>query len=221
MLMYLGHTYDHFTVEQIRARPEVLGFLVQRGYLRRVKKDIRWAYDNGAFSDFIHSRPFNEEEFLKDIERIERDSMKPRWVVLPDIVQGGLSSLDHSLMWLEKLPVGIPYMLAVQDGMEPVDVEPHLPYFTGVFVGGSTEFKATLPDWVKLAHRYHKTCHLGRSSSRNRVMWAKLCGTDSCDSSTFQFQRDRLEDFLRFVDAGYVTRQMWFDFFNVQTEGWT
>jgi len=220
MIFYMGHTADKRIVKSIRERPSVMGMLVQRGYLRRVKQDIRWAYDNGAYSDFIHSRKFDEDAFMRDIDRMVKRETRPNWIVIPDIVQGGLASLDHSLMWLGKLPRQFRYLLAVQDGMTRADVEPHMKRLHGLFVGGSAEFKATLPEWCELARDYDKICHLGRSSTVNRILWAKLCGAQSCDSSFFNWTRERLDALLQFIDAGFVTRQQWFEFFNVQPKLW-
>jgi len=222
VIFYMGHTSDRKIVSQVRERPQRMGFLVQRGYSGRypIHEGIRWAYDNGAYSDFIHSREFDAEAFREDLTRFMEEGLKPNWVVLPDIVQGGPRSLEHSLRWLEELPRQFPYLIAVQDGMTREMVEPHMKPIRGLFVGGSSEFKATLPEWCQLAHDHGKICHLGRSSSINRILWAKVCEADSCDSSFFNWTRDRVDALLEFIDAGYVTRQQWFDFFNVQPQRW-
>ena len=52
---------------------------------------------------------------------------KPNFAVLPDIVQGGLASLDFSLSWEKRVrPYSERVLIAVQDGMEPKDVEQYL-----------------------------------------------------------------------------------------------
>lgn len=58
------------------------------------------------------------------------------WVVLPDIVAGGLRSLEFSLLWLERLRSSpAPLLIAVQDGMTPDDVREYLSPAVGIFVG--------------------------------------------------------------------------------------
>ena len=69
--------------------------------------------------------------------------------------------------------------------MTVADVEPFLARddVAGLFVGGSTEFKATAAQWAALAHRYGKRCHYGRSSGLRGLRAAMAAGCDSCDSA--------------------------------------
>lgn len=97
-----------------------------------------WALDNAAFLAFKAGRPWDERAFITAVETAADAKVKPDFVVCPDIVAGGWSSLEHSLRWLpwirERL-AGI--YLAVQDGMTLDGVVPHLHGFDGVFVGGT------------------------------------------------------------------------------------
>ena len=105
------------------------------------------------------------------------------FAVLPDIVGGGPSSLLTSWKWLPKLPIGMTYLLAVQDGMRPLDVEKYLPRF-GLFLGGSTEWKlSTLPTWGRLCKETGAYFHVGRVNSKKRID-SCLPWADSVDGSS-------------------------------------
>lgn len=110
--------------------------------------------------------------------------MKPDFVVAPDIVAGGWTSLERSLAWLPFLrELGLRPYLAVQDGMTLDGVSPHVASFDGLFVGGTGGWKlASGWWWVKLAHACGKPCHIGRISGRDRVRLVKSWGADSIDS---------------------------------------
>src|SRR5690606_18776467 len=97
-------------------------------------------------------KPFDELAFGRAVERLGESA---DWIVLPDIVAGGMASLEFSLRWLERLK-GIPtrLLLAVQNGMEPDDVRELLSPAVGLFVGGDTQWKlATVNTWGHLARR--------------------------------------------------------------------
>ena len=103
------------------------------------------------------------------------------WLVLPDIVCGGLASLELSMSWLSELADACPKLIAVQDGMEPGHIEPLLrDGVAGIFVGGSTEWKiASLPTWGAMKRRTGCHLHVGRVNTRRRI---RLCGTVGADS---------------------------------------
>jgi hypothetical protein len=195
--------------------------MIFRGMLERVKEDIRWVYDNGDYADSTSGRSFDEHAFMADVEAIEtarekgRAGWKPSWLALPDIVRGGMRSLEWSLSWLPRLPVQQKWLLVVQDGMEPEAVEAVISSerrIVGLFVGGSAPFKSTLPIWTRMAHDHGMIVHLGRASTVGRIVWANICGADSTDSTQFQWADPKFEKLIRLVDAGFVTPQMYFAF---------
>ena len=55
----------------------------------------RYALDNGAFSSFINGTCFDVGAFLYSLKRVAN----PDFVVIPDIVAGGLASLKYSTIW--------------------------------------------------------------------------------------------------------------------------
>jgi hypothetical protein len=154
-----------------------------------------WAFDNGAYGCFLAGRPFHDDRFRYRLDRAS-DLPEPLFGVTPDIVGGGLLSLEFSLGWRERLPNHWPWYLVVQDGMIVEDVEPCLDGFEGLFLGGTTRFKSTAETWCELAHKWHKGFHYGRASVLSRVQDAKRIGADSLDTSFPLWTRGRLAEFI-------------------------
>lgn len=147
---------------------------------------VPWILDNGAFSYWMNDLPFDGKRFEEALIKTELKGLSPDFIITPDLVAQGYQSLDFSLKWLNKIPAGYNSFLAVQDGMEPLIIDEYLDLFDGVFVGGSLEWKLkTSSEWVKLAHKHKKPCHVGRVGTFRRLIWAKSIGVDSVDSSTF------------------------------------
>src|SRR3972149_6145277 len=109
-----------------------------------------WGFDNGAFSAWLNQRPFPTDRFLWRLEHA-LDRGTPYLAAAPDMIAQGQASLEFSLGWLDRLPKW-PWYLVVQDGMNISDVEPVLDCFAGIFLGGTTRFKSTAPEWCALAH---------------------------------------------------------------------
>lgn len=139
--------------------------------------------DNGAWGCFKRGTPFDEGAFLR-MFRVFRDHVD--FVVVPDIVEGGLSSLAFSLSWLPLLRGGnYRLLLAVQDGMQPRHVGHWLGPGLGLFVGGSTEWKlGTMREWGALAKRRRCWLHIARVNSAKRIRLCQDAGADSFDGSS-------------------------------------
>jgi hypothetical protein len=151
-----------------------------KGELRT--EGMRYALDNGAWSAFVQQQPFDEAAFSIALDRLGEAA---DWIVLPDIVAGGLASLDFSLKWKERLR-GMPtrMLIAVQDGMQIDDVASLLSPAVGLFIGGTTEWKeATAQAWGSLARRRHCHLHVGRVNSARRIRICAAAGADSFDGS--------------------------------------
>lgn len=142
-----------------------------------------WAFDNGAFEAHVKKQPFPEKVFLKRLDAALKVSTDPRVAVVPDIVAGGMKSLEFSLRWREKLPNFWPWYLAIQDGMEPSDVLAVANVFNGIFLGGSDRFKLTAYNWCRFAHFCDKPFHYGRAGTLRKVRHAWNIGADSLDSN--------------------------------------
>lgn len=156
----------------------------------RVPKHGRWAFDNGAFTDWKNKVPFNDEEFLKrtrTIETLPRER-KPDWCVCPDMV-GERMSLAYSVEWrdvVERYSPNLSWYLALQDYVHPTDVTHalRLGRFEGLFIGGTTTWKLeTAAFWVKFGHGKELPVHLARVNGPNRLQWAVDIGADSVDGT--------------------------------------
>lgn len=149
----------------------------------------RWGFDNGVFKTWDRTGPMRREQFDVDgyLWRVDRAHKvgTPYLAVVPDLIAAGNASLDFSLEWRTRLPREWPLYLAVQDGMDSERVENYLAcnLFSGIFLGGSTEFKKTAPMWCAMAHKYGTRFHYGRCSSIRA--WDRACAmnADSVDSS--------------------------------------
>lgn len=155
-----------------------------RGPLR--SEGFRYALDNGAWTAFQRGEPFDVSAFEKAVKLLGSGA---DWIVLPDIVMGGLASLRFSLGWLEELVrrpglFGATFLVAVQNGMEPAHLRALIGPRTGIFVGGDTAWKlATMGGWARLAHERGAHCHVGRVNSARRIRVCAAAGVDSFDGS--------------------------------------
>lgn len=158
--------------------------------------------DNGAFSDWRAGRPFDEIAFARDLARARECAVPPDFIVAPDIVAGGASSLALSLRWLPAVSAVGPAYLAVQDGMSEADVDAALPGYAGVFVGGTLRWKLeTGGQWTAFARARGIGCHVGRVGNMARVAWALRIGATSIDSSQPLWSSENLERFGRALQA--------------------
>lgn len=148
---------------------------------RRNRAGFRYAIDNGAWHAYQHGLQFNEIAFASAYERL---AMEADFAVLPDIVAGGLQSLEYSLSWRDRLRA-CPTFLAVQDGMTAAHVAPALDGIAGIFVGGSTEWKErSLPTWGSLARQQRVKLHVGRVNTARRIFLSEAAGATSFDGSS-------------------------------------
>lgn len=176
-----------------------------RGVLRTEGFDT-YALDNGAWTSFQRGEAFDESAFQLAVDKLGE---RADFIVVPDIVAGGLRSLDFSLTWLERLRgVSTPMAFAVQDGMTPAMVEPYIGAGRSkagyLFVGGSTEWKlATMSQWVELGRRKHAGIHVGRVNTVRRIKACLGAGATSFDGSgpsRYVLALRRLDDVRRTAD---------------------
>lgn len=184
MKIYIGNTgtLRHFEI----MKQNGWGNVHLANAFRYPKKNIDWILDNGAYSNWIHKKPFNSIAFREALIKIEKCVSYPDFIICPDIVAGGYDSLQFSLKWLDEIPAGYPIYLAVQDGMQTDIIQNYITLFDGLFVGGTLDWKLkTAHQWVKLAHEHNLKAHIGKVGTFKRIVWAKNIGADSIDSSTF------------------------------------
>ena len=189
-------TMTHADVAE--AAPRGIGCLVASSPHRlpdeAVKRAPHMALDNGAFTCWGKGYPFQSAVFLRTLERCYKLGVSLDWIVIPDIVAGGVRSLDFSVSWV--VPVAGPLhtaprlALVVQDGMTVQHVR-HCGLLTTrrvscIFVGGTLEWKwATASEWVSFAHGEGMICHIGRCGTVDALERAEEAGADSVDSSSW------------------------------------
>lgn len=141
----------------------------------------------GSDGGIRHRDGWEEARFVAMVEKLGRGA---DWIVLPDIVRGGLASLDLSSWWSPWVGEYAMPLCAVQDGMEPRDLHPLLEQGAGLFLGGSTDWKwDTLPAWARLAREAACYIHVGRVNSYRRISTAKIYGADSIDGTCALFSK--------------------------------
>jgi hypothetical protein len=139
-----------------------------------------YALDNGAWGCFQRQEPWDRSAFERSLSAVGTGA---DWVVLPDIVGGGLASLARSVAWLRRIDGRV--LLPVQDGMTPADVKPHLGGRVGIFVGGSTQWKLdTMRTWGQLARDCGTLCHVGRVNTIRRIAIASASLAHSFDGTS-------------------------------------
>tara|TARA_R100001509_G_scaffold163306_2_gene137351 strand:- start:168 stop:782 length:615 start_codon:yes stop_codon:yes gene_type:complete len=146
---------------------------------------LPYAIDNGAWSAFNQGKPFDTAKFRKILKWSATQDIAPDWVVLPDIVAGGLDSLEFSMSWHDEVrPYSDTLLLAIQDGMEPKHIEPIMKPGMGIFLGGSTEWKLrVMPEWGEFCkNKYYY--HIARVNTVRRILYASSCGADSFDGTS-------------------------------------
>lgn len=145
---------------------------------------FRFAIDNGAWGCFTKKLPFNDEAFIR---LVDRHGSAADFVVLPDIVAGGTKSLELSKYYLSRIPHVHRLLLPVQDGMNADDVGVLLREHprVGIFLGGSTEWKLkTMYGWGMVAHAFCRWYHVGRVNSVRRIRLCQEAGATSFDGTS-------------------------------------
>lgn len=142
----------------------------------------RYCVDNGAWSAFTQQRPWDEAAF---VDALARFGARADFVVVPDIVLGGVESLDVSHAWLPRVLDAAPVaLIAVQNGMTPNHLAGTLGPRVGVFVGGDSAWKEqTMATWTAAAHAAGAVCHVGRVNTQRRLRLCQMAGADSFDGS--------------------------------------
>lgn len=149
---------------------------------------LPWAADNGAFTGF------DEDKFLRMLERVAPHAASCRFVAAPDVVGDAYRTQLLYEEWAEVIAGhGLPVAFIAQDGLRadrgdaaPLDV----PWGAcdAVFIGGSTEFKlgAVARDVMREAHRRGKWVHVGRVNTPPRVRYLQTLegAVDSIDGTT-------------------------------------
>ncbi len=184
MIPYASRTGTRRNLDAMRAAG--WGLMVSRADVWRTEDFPTWVGDCGAWSDFQAGKTFDEEAFELFLDWIACQRVPPQWIVLPDIVAGGLSSLAMSIRWMNRvLSVAPMVLIAVQDGMEGEDVEPLVGRNVGIFLGGSTEWKlARMAYWGEFCAARGVYYHAARVNTIRRIRMAHAAGAHSIDGTS-------------------------------------
>lgn len=183
MIAYASRTGTRRNLDALRRAGWRL-IVSARGALRT--EGFPYALDNGAWTSFQRREPFDAAAFERAIALLGAGA---DWIVVPDIVMGGIASLNFSRAWLARLQhhrslAGVTFLVAVQNGMAPGQVRDLVGPRVGIFVGGDTAWKlATMAGWARLAHAKGALCHVGRVNSARRIRLCAAAGVDSFDGS--------------------------------------
>ncbi len=142
-----------------------------------------WCLDNGAWTAFQNEQPWDEAAFERALDRYGPGA---DFVVLPDIVAGGMASLEMSLRWSNRvLATANLVLIAVQDGMEPHHLAPYVGPQVGIFLGGSTPWKlAQAETWGRFCAERDLWFHFARVNTAKRFRLAHGAGATSIDGSS-------------------------------------
>lgn len=181
MMCYASRTGTRRNLAALRAAG--WGLLVSRTGVWRTEGFDNYMLDNGAWTDYQTGKEFDDDAFERLIDKLGPGAAM---IVLPDIVAGGIASLEMSLRWLNRCLSTCPLvLLAVQDGMTEVDISPFVGPSVGVFLGGSTEWKiSTMARWGAFCRARGIHFHVARVNSVKRMAMAVAAGADSVDGSS-------------------------------------
>lgn len=136
---------------------------------------LPYAIDNGCWADQTAGRDWDESAFFKLLNKAEKSSLPPMWVVVPDVLFNRDATLRLFDEWAPRLEAtGFPLALACQDGILPADVPPDVT----AFVCGSDRFER-VQQFVAAGFE----THLGRVNPLSRLKQLHQAGVHSCDSS--------------------------------------
>lgn len=140
--------------------------------------------DNGAYEAWRRGMPWLESRYLAFLDKCWAVGLAPDFIVVPDIVAGGMDSAEFSMKWAKRLrPARLAF--AVQDGM-PFSIVHELSGFERVFVGGTVDWKwETAKEWCKRAHDKQMKCHIGKVGTLENLKLAYEYGADSVDSTSW------------------------------------
>ena len=155
---------------------------VARGRNIYVYEGEPWLFDNGAFRDWAEGVPFDSDLFRRIIDKVLAVPHPPYLAVIPDAPGNATKTLEMYEEWRPQLP-DLQWCIAVQDGMEPADIEGYSGEIAGVFLGGTNKYKASAGEWCDWAHEKGLYFHYGRCGTLHKLAHAIEVGADSIDSA--------------------------------------
>jgi len=149
--------------------------------------DWPYIFDNGVYSAWVRDEDWDERAWrqaVRDLDQMPRD---PDFVVLPDIVGGGMESRKQSSRCRGFVPDEYATAFAAQDGM-PIGKVGRWAYNLGcdaVFIGGTHTWKRQhAAAIVTEAHERDLDAHIARPGLPDGLIWAERIGADSVDTTS-------------------------------------
>lgn len=170
-----------------------LGQMVTPDAGNRIVPGVRWALDNGCFSD-----RWTPDRWVATLDR-HRHTAGCLFAVIPDVVADAAATNERWARWHGTARNrGYRCAYVLQNGCRSIPAAASV-----VFVGGDDEFKLG-PEaraLVATAKSRGLWVHMGRVNSLRRLRYADLIGCDSVDGTYLAFGPDRnlprLRGFLR------------------------
>lgn len=197
IIPYASRTGTKRNLDALRARGWRL-LVSATGVLRT--EGFPYALDNGAWTAYQSGREIDLVLFMIALWKLGAGA---DWVAAPDIVGGGMRSLELSVSWLRRiLCLTERVLIPVQDGVDVSDVAPLLGPNVGVFVGGSpsTNWKEiTAPAWAKACIDARAWCHVGRVNTQRRIHLCANAGVTSVDGTSASKFADSIPELQRAI----------------------
>ena len=165
----------------------------------KVWPHLPYAIDNGAFPAWTNGREWDGPAFVDAMEWVAKQEVRPRWIVVPDVVTDAEATFDSWSRWEPRLrDLRIPLAFAVQDGMTPQDVERKVSPDV-IFVGGSRDWKLqTREAWARSFPRVH----IGRVNGLRDLMACHRPGVESVDGTGFfRGRRAQLQELVDYLET--------------------
>ena len=159
---------------------------------------LPYAMDNSCFAAWKNGEPWDEGTFVRALEWCEKQSLGPRWIVVPDVVGDSEATLRSWERWAPEIKErGFVRAMAVQDGMTTEVVQAIAPEV--VFVGGTREWKlGTAAEWAREFPRVH----VGRVNGLRDLMRYHPMGVESVDGTGFfRGRRAQLMELVSYLAA--------------------
>jgi hypothetical protein len=174
-----------------------LGLLLPPNGLR-IYPHLPYALDNGAFPAWTNGVEWDEECFLKALDWCERQPLKPRWVVIPDVVGNDVATYERYHIWGPRLKErGFNLAFACQDGMTPASLKENHIEASILFIGGSREWKMrTIAMWAN----HYPRIHVGRINGLRGLMVCHQAKVESVDGTGFfRGRRGQLDELIEYL----------------------
>ena len=181
MLAYASNTGTRQNLEAMRAAGWRILLTPDRP---RPPERFNFGIDNGAWG---HRNDAVPDDFSGFADLVERYGCAADFVVLPDIVAGGMASMALSVSWIPRLRALKNLLMPVQDGMNALEVGKILREHrnVGLFLGGTTEFKLKeIYGWGMVANAWQRWYHVGRVNTARRIRLCHEAGATSFDGTS-------------------------------------